>query len=90
MVKISGFHLDSQETAVDAFGVAFFIVDTGDVAAAVGDDPGDLLQLTRLVDQLDQQTGGAAGIQQAPVDDPGETGHIDVAAGNHRHHPLAF
>ena len=64
-------------------------MDTGDVAAAVGDDPGDLLELSGLVDQLDQQAGGPSGIQQAPIHHTGQAGHIDVAAGDHGHHTLS-
>ena len=59
MVKISGFHFDAQETAVDAFGVALFVVDAGDIAAEVGDDPGDVLELAGLVHKLNEQAGGA-------------------------------
>ena len=61
MVIIPGLHLDSQEAAVDALGLAFFIMHTGHIAAAVGDDAGDILELAGLVDELDEQAGGTSG-----------------------------
>ena len=55
MVKIPCFHLDSEETAVNAFGVALFVVNACYISAAVSDDTGYLLELSRLVDKLDKQ-----------------------------------
>ena len=82
MVIVTGLHLDAEEAAVDAFGLAFFIMDTGHVAAAVGNDAGDVLELPGFIDELNEQAGRTAGLAQTAVDDTGKAGHVNVAAGN--------
>ena len=66
------------------------MVNRDDVATALGDDPGHIHELTGLVHQFDQQVGGSAGLHQAPVNDPGQAGHVDVAAGDQADHLLAL
>ena len=53
MFIISGFHGDAQVAAVDACGAGIALVmDTDDVAAAICDDAGNVLQLAGLVHPL--------------------------------------
>ena len=60
------------------------------VAAAVRDDRRDLLELTGLVDKLDEEARGTAGGHQAAVDHAGKARHVDVAAGDDAHNALAL
>ena len=91
MVVIPGFQRQPQIAAVDGFGFTVaLVVDGNHIAAALGDNPGDLHQLTGLVRQFDEQAGGAAGLHQTPVDDPGQAGHVDVAAGDQADYLLAL
>ena len=71
MFKISCFHFDTEETAVDALGVALFVVNARYVTAAVGDDTGDILQLSRLVDQLDEEARRTSLLKKSTVDHTG-------------------
>ena len=87
---VARLHFDAQEAAVNAFGVALFIVHAGHVAAAVRDDRRDLLELTGLVDKLDEEARGTAGVHQAAVNHAGKARHVDVAAGDDAHNALAL
>ncbi len=41
MIEVSGFHFNAKETAVYAFGITLFIMNTGNVTAAIGNDAGN-------------------------------------------------
>ena len=43
-----------------------------------------------LVGELDGEVSAAAGLEKAAVDDPGEDGHVNIAAGHQAHHLFAF
>ncbi len=58
------------------------MVDGDNVAAQVCDDPGNIFQLTRLVQQLNVEHTASAGHEQTTLDNTGQDGHVDVAAGN--------
>ena len=67
---ISGFHGDPQEAAVDVAAlVGTFMVNGDDVAAQIGDDAGNIFQLTRLVQQFNVEHAASAGHQQTTLDD---------------------
>ena len=74
MSIVTRFHLYTQKAAVDAFGIALFVMHTSDIAAALGNNAGHTLQLTRLIQQLDEQAGGAARLEQAAVYHSGQAG----------------
>mgnify|MGYP005978800767 CR=1 FL=1 len=60
------------------------------VAAKLCDDPGYAEELTRLVEQLDVEQGGSAGLNKAAVNDSGQDSNVDVAAGYKAHDLLAI
>ena len=62
MVKVPSFHFDTDQALADVLREAFFIMDAGDIAATLGDDAGDFLELARPVYDLDRQAEGAAGV----------------------------
>ena len=80
MIEISRLHLDSQEAAVNALGVALFVMNTCNIRAAVGDDARYLLELSGLIKQLDQHARGSSGIAKSAVDNSRETCNVDVSA----------
>ena len=47
-------------------------------------------KLTRLVEQLDVEQGGSAGLNKAAVNDSGQDSNVDVAAGYEAHDLLAL
>ena len=57
MVVISGFQIHPEEAILDVLGIAAFVVNVGDVAAAVGDDTGNISQTAGHIGQLDHQSG---------------------------------
>ena len=71
VLEISRFHFNTKETTVDALSVALFVVNTSDVAAAIGDDAGDLLELSGLVDQLDEEARRTSRLEKSTVDHTG-------------------
>ena len=90
MIIVAGLHLNAQETAINAFRFAFFIMNTGHISAAVSDDTGYIFQLSRFVDKLDQQTCRSARLTQATVNDTGKTGHINISARNDTDNTFPF
>ena len=52
MAEISRLHFNTEEAAVYAFGVAFFIVNSRHVSAAVSNYTRNVLELTWLVDKI--------------------------------------
>ena len=90
MLEVSGLHFNSQVAAVDV-GVSNVLVMYADnVAAELCDDPGYAEELTRLVEQLDVEQGGSAGLNKAAVNDSGQDSNVDVAAGYEAHDLLAL
>ena len=91
MFIISGFHGDAQVAAVDAGGAgSTLVMDADDVAAAIGNDPGNVFQLAGLINKFNEQVRPAAGLHKASLDDAAETGDIDVTTGDHAHNLLTL
>ena len=66
------------------------VVYADNVAAELCDDPGYAEELTRLVEQLNVEQGGSAGLNKAAVNDSGQDSNVDVAAGYEAHDLLAL
>ena len=90
MLEVSGLHFNSQVAAVDVGVSNVLMVYADNVAAELCDDPGYAEELTRLVEQLDVEQGGSAGLNKAAVNDSGQDSNIDVAAGYEAHDLLAL
>lgn len=81
MLEVSGLHFNSQVAAVDVGVSNVLMVYADNVAAELCDDPGYAEELTRLVEQLDVEQGGSAGLNKTAVNDSGQDSNVDVAAG---------
>ena len=90
MLEVSGLHFNSQVAAVDVGVSNVLVVYADNVAAELCDDPGYAEELTRLVEQLDVEQGGSAGLNKAAVNDSGQDSNIDVAAGDEAYDLLAL
>ena len=90
MLEVSGLHFNSQVAAVDVGVSNVLVVYADNVAAELCDDPGYAEELTRLVEQLDVEQGGSAGLNKTAVNDSGQDSNVDVAAGYEAHDLLAL
>ena len=90
MLEVSGLHFNSQVAAVDVGISNVLVVYADNVAAELCDDLGYAEELTRLVEQLDVEQGGSAGLNKAAVNDSGQDSNVDVAAGYEAHDLLAL
>ena len=60
VLVISRFKVKRKDTVVDLASVASLVEDCDNVCALIGDDLGDVAELTRLVEQSDRESAKSA------------------------------
>lgn len=83
MLLISGLQLYPQEAAIDVRAlIGTLVVDGNDISAQIRNDTGYVLELSRLVQQLDVKQAGTPGFEQTALDYTRKDRHVDISAGD--------